>query len=429
MGIFIRPPYIECPKCAEKKFGINGIFDYHYSRRCDNCGYPKPWEKPYTTPLPKINRKIIYLDQFIISNFMKVLHPDFRESFDKKQFDFWYNLFGKLDRIIKLQLIISPYSEAHTDESLMSKYFKPLKKIYELLGHGISFSQPSQIISSQIIQIAKHWIANEHDYDIEIITGHILNKRTDAWFDRFFISMTQNWLFDFKEDTHRLKSSYNNGLVRSFKRWQNGAFRSFDDQYKLESESFGKTYLRIYAEHSLNLLNKFKNPKSLTFNDIEPPPAVWAIIAVEDILEKHVESKETRLKKIKEFFLSNDIQKAPYIKIQSMLFAALARKAAAGQKKMPSPGMTYDIQTISALLPYCDAMFIDNECHSLLNEKPLSTDLNYRTDLFSLNNKEDFLAYLDDIEKNMSEDHYKKVLEVYGEGFIKPYYSIFEKGE
>ena len=429
MGIFIRPPYIDCPKCNERKFGINGIFDYHYSRRCDNCGYPKHPEEPYITPLPKINRKIVYLDQFVISNIMKVLHPDFKRNVDKKHLDFWHNLFGKLDRISKLQLIICPHSGFHTDESLLSQFFKPLKKIYELLGHGIGFIQENNILNSQISQIANYWIKNEKEYKIVIDHSDAIRERIDGWFDQLFISLSQSYLFDFKEDIAEQKKSIHGGLEDVFRRWQTEKHKKFEDWYREETQAFGKVYLNKFAQYNSNLLRKFFLGENLSSDDFFPHNVVITWRCVESVFEKNNIPQNKIISKFMEFLLSNDIQRAPYIKIRSMLCAALARKAASGQKRIPSPGMIYDIQTISALLPYCDAMFIDNECHTFLNEYPLNTDLDFGTRLFSLNNKDKFLSYLDEIEKNMSEDHYNKVLEVYGEDFLEPYYSIFDKSE
>ncbi|GAI74036.1 unnamed protein product [marine sediment metagenome] len=82
------------------------------------------------------------------------------------------------------------------------------------------------------------------------------------------------------------------------------------------------------------------------------------------------------------------------------------------------------------LLPYCDAMFIDNECHAYLNERPLSqTASDYETEIFSQNTKEELLDYLNKIESEASAKHLKKVKEVYGETCPEPYTTLYEKQE
>jgi hypothetical protein len=127
--IFINPPYIKCPKCGKNSFGILGIYDNHYCRRCRECFYPKGDEPYVRYPLPKLKKKIIYIDQFAISNMMKALNPEtkaYKKGTIKK---FWLTLFEKLDKLSKLQLIVCPYSESHRYESLAAPFYNDLKMI------------------------------------------------------------------------------------------------------------------------------------------------------------------------------------------------------------------------------------------------------------------------------------------------------------
>ena len=109
-----------------------------------------------------------------------------------------------------------------------------------------------------------------------------------------------------------------------------------------------------------------------------------------------------------------------------MLFASMARKAASGQKKPPSRGMFDDTEFISILLPYCDAMFLDKECHTYLNEDPLKLAHNHNTDIFSLNTKDNFMEYLDDIESSASPMHLNEVRNVYGDDWAKPFREMYK---
>jgi hypothetical protein len=62
----------------------------------------------------------------------------------------------------------------------------------------------------------------------------------------------------------------------------------------------------------------------------------------------------------------------PYLRISTLLWAALARKAAVGgQRRAPTHGMMNDVKTVATVLPYCDAVFVDNELAGLLGEEPL----------------------------------------------------------
>ena len=107
------------------------------------------------------------------------------------------------------------------------------------------------------------------------------------------------------------------------------------------------------------------------------------------------------------------------------LYAALARKAANGQKRIPGVSFFNDVKTISTLMPYCDAMFIDKECASLLQEEPLRSRIQYETQVFSLATKDRFLEYLNGIKDSATKEHLDKVKEVYGETWHKPYKTMY----
>ena len=115
--------------------------------------------------------------------------------------------------------------------------------------------------------------------------------------------------------------------------------------------------------------------------------------------EKHIDSK------LIEYFTSDEFMELPVVKISSMLFASMARKAASGKKKLPSSGTFNDTEFISILLPYCDAMFIDKEFDAYLNEEPLKSSALNETKIFSQIRKEDFMEYFDDIESSASVSH------------------------
>lgn len=89
-------------------------------------------------------KRIIYLDQGAISNIAKVLNPDFprRERLLKSE-PFWLELYKKLDRLRRLQLIVCPQSYLHLTESMISteKSFESLQYVYSYLSNGCHFVQ------------------------------------------------------------------------------------------------------------------------------------------------------------------------------------------------------------------------------------------------------------------------------------------------
>ena len=91
--------------------------------------------------------------------------------------------------------------------------------------------------------------------------------------------------------------------------------------------------------------------------------------------------------KVCEYLNSDSLKSVPFVEISSLLFAALARKYASGMRKPPDEGLETDINIVSVLLPYCDAMFIDNQMHTYLKERPLCERIAHGTEMFSSNHK------------------------------------------
>lgn len=159
---FIHGPYVKCPKCGENSFSVAIICDHHYFRRCTKCLYPDYYkgEEGVKYPLPKLNKKVIYIDQFAISNMMKFLNPSVKSHEKVKADIFWGKLFEQLNTLCKLQLIICPDSDMHKTESLLAPYYKSLKRMYELLSNGISFQSHETIKLFQIIGQFNIWIGD-----------------------------------------------------------------------------------------------------------------------------------------------------------------------------------------------------------------------------------------------------------------------------
>jgi hypothetical protein len=117
----------------------------------------------------------------------------------------------------------------------------------------------------------------------------------------------------------------------------------------------------------------------------------------------------------KSFGDANRIAEAPFVKLSSLMYAAIAMRAAGGQKEPPNIGTTADIDTVSHLMPYCDAMFIDNGCRSLFLDMPKNLRPADSNKLFSFNTKAEFLNRLRGVGDAISKEHLDAVREVYGD--------------
>ena len=200
---FIHGPYIKCPKCGKNSFSVSIICDHHYFRRCTECYYPDPskGEKSHKYLLPKLNKKVIYIDQFAISNMMKFLNPATKSHRKVKGDIFWGKLFEQLHTLCKLQLIICPDSDMHETESLLAPYYESLKRIYELLSNGISFQSHETIKLFQIIGQFSIWIGDTKKYDLNV--QDIVRKNIDKRTIQYSIRKAERVGIEIKEENNQ----------------------------------------------------------------------------------------------------------------------------------------------------------------------------------------------------------------------------------
>lgn len=421
---FISPPYRQCPKCRQPDtFGTLMVNDDSFSRRCFNCRHTD------SIPLPELNKQVIYIDQFAISNMMKALNTKTVANKKGRVDSFWHTLFEKLDRLCKFQLIICPDSAIHTDESLMTGYFTELKCMYELLSHGVTFQAQESIREQQLYEHALNWAGGNSAKPISLNVDDVVHGKINAWQHRFIISINRNFQESWIEDIRKSRDAICADMADVFKRWQTEKGKPFKYFFEYEYKGLMREWVQgcvAYLERRHDITH---GKTTMDLEVIFPPSPYVMIKTIHDAFKKAGIQDEEIWNRTMEYLNSKYIKDIPFIKISALFFAAIARKAANGGKKNPpGQGMSNDINVISVILPYCDAALIDKECHAYLKEKPLCDEVNYGTRIFSLSNKDEFLNYLDSIEKSASEEHLFWVRQAYGDNWGKPYTTLYAEG-
>jgi hypothetical protein len=423
--VFISEPFVECPKCGKTSFGILSIFRHGYSRRCRNCLFPKGDEPSVTYPLPELDKKVIYIDQLAISNMMKTLNPGAKAHKRTRTDPFWLRLFERLDILVKLQLAICPDSGFHTRESLLSPWFEPLKRMYEQLSCGISFYDRDTIERFQICEHSRNWLSGFPDKELELDVHSVVSGEINAWQDTLHITALQQHGLDWINGLRSARDRVHRGVSAVFRRWQCEKGRAFEEWFEEESSALGPAILKGYLRDRTRFAEMAMGIVPLVPERLLPTAFVTLVRSIEIGFERAGVPNSEVWPKAVEYLTSPSLKTVPFNKIASMLHAALARQAAAGRKKLPTRGMMNDIGVISVLLPYCDAMFVDNECYALLKTKPLCEAIDYGTAVFSPRLRSEFLAYLDDIKASAPHEHFEKVAEVYGERWATPFTTLY----
>ncbi|MGB2714841.1 MAG: hypothetical protein WBC51_11710, partial [Vicinamibacterales bacterium] len=151
----VSRPFVACPHCGAQQFGVLIVGPQSYSRRCRACGH-----RSEMIPLPALLRKVVYIDQFAISNMMKTLNRAHGHHARAAGDPFWRRLFERLDRLVQLQLVICPFSEVHINESVVSPDGAALRVMYERLSLMVGFEFGSVIAERQLRMALDAWLEN-----------------------------------------------------------------------------------------------------------------------------------------------------------------------------------------------------------------------------------------------------------------------------
>jgi hypothetical protein len=340
--------------------------------------------------LPALRKKVIYIDQCAISNIMMVLSPEVKGHERAVAEPFWSELYDVLDVVRHLQVAVCPDSTAHEHESLASPFFGSLKNTYEHFSGGLSFERDESIKMKQIGEAARCFIRKEElKFDLDpqrIVRGHL-----HGWQDRIRISV-DGMLPGTLEGLRNTRSKVQLGIQEVFEEWQKGK-RSFEEVFEQERGAYAPFIARQYVADQEKMARAIMGNLPLSLDAFMPSTASYTIGMVKHIFDMEAAPAKPAAT-VKDFLDSGLLKEVPFNVIASSMFASLAKKAAAGQKEPPNQGTSNDIDVVSTLLPYCDAMFVDNGCRALLQDIPKKHKLPYPCRVFSKNVCSEFLKYL-----------------------------------
>jgi gas vesicle protein len=415
----ISKPYWNCPKCGSiASFGVLRISRNSYSRRCKECWYDQGYK------LPEIKKKIIYLDQFAISNMMNSINTS-SIPFQKNRIDvYWKLVFEKLDVLCKLQVLVCPDSMTHFSESIIANTYKDIKRMYEHLSQDCTFYDFDTIERFYMCAYAINWKNQNKEIDFLLDVKSIIRGKVNEWQDRIHISVNMGIDEEVINEIKNENSMKQSHIKQLFENWKGIKKFDFEEQYQHEVNSYGKTVAQIYMDHLKNYANKMMLGIPLEEKDFRSTISIL-VNSIKDSFINECESEMDAFKMTIEFLLSGYVKNIPAHHISALMWTELARRVAVvGQKKIKG-SIFNDIRTISNLMPYCDAMFVDKECAEILSE--VKTKIKYKTKIFSLRNKDEFLTYLEKLKSDIDGKHLTKIYEVYGEDWPIPYTQMYSK--
>lgn len=339
-SIFISGPYKDCPAC--RKTNCYGVFmpisgNSAYQRECEKCGHTDSYD------LPSIKKRIVYLDQFILSNLLKFLDSEHPSHEKVKSDPFWKELFIKLEHVSKAQAVVFPDSFYHKDESVAGDHvdFNLMKRLYEHFSSGKTLYPGFAIEKNQILHAFNSWIKDQQpsfEYNPESIAfdGDGLHK----WSVGIGITVGGRPRDEEISDLKKRNRATKDWIAKIWEEWSRVG--SFDFILAVKNEA------RALKQHLTNTYNFYKKQQDLmtkaqkgedidwNIDDIMPPISKDIFDGMYRICASNgIEDSEALSKMVQFFDDAEYLLEIPKIKISSVMYAGLARSASLGDKNPP----------------------------------------------------------------------------------------------
>lgn len=400
-----RAPFRKCPSCGEQSLGILRAGGSTLRRRCQRC------QHAISILLPELSKKVVYLDQFAISEIYKVKSGRRRPRSGGQAF--WEEVTARIDRAHLLQQVIFPGSNIHRDETIVSPFANELGLAHEMLSGDVSFANYEHIEQRQVLEYAKAYLNDRVAPCLSFNIDEVLEGNRNDWLPDMHITTDMDYAV-FADGIRRHRDETDASCSVLWQRWIDQK-PTFDEVFAHEFNDFGNAKrgaLRYAAQKAQSALQSYDTHEFLNRLSY---PAMEEFNQLKQLFRGHGIAERELASSVFAFWDWPENRNMPTHRISAYLFAGLSRRlVSAGQKKLPSKGMMNDIRAISTYGPYVDAMFIDKGCASLLSEEPLRSELKLKAQIFSTTSGNAFLEYLRRLDDKTPANVRRHAQEIYG---------------
>ncbi|WP_204240566.1 hypothetical protein [Microvirga arvi] len=358
--------------------------------------------------MPALDKKVIYLDQFAFSELFKIKAGTRRADAHDA---FWRELYDKVQRVLLLQQVIFPTSDVHSSETIVSPFSSDLRNACEAIGGTASLIDTDEVSRRQVRECFEAYRQNRAP-SFSLDVDDVMSTQRNAWLPdmRVFVNA------DYSRFAEGLRDSINRDAERMaapIEFWREER-PPFEKILQAELGSFGSGRLDV-LRHLLDLKDQVEQSNDpLAILGVAGHPVFREFMELLRVFEADGLDQAAATVEVARFWHWPGNREQPRHRITAYLFAAIARKIVAGQRKPPTRGFMNDVSAIASYAPYVDAMFLDKECAGLLRETPLREDLKLRARIFSLNTRQEFLDYLDELGDAASDEVRRYSKRLYG---------------
>ncbi|WP_156929511.1 hypothetical protein [Paracoccus sp. J55] len=400
------PPLATCVACGKRYRVLVQLTARTASYKCASCYDVTCGE------MPELNKKIIYLDQLAISQIFKIRTNTYEMS--TPHYAFWKEAADLLEQCVLLQQLLCPQSDIHRDESMVFQRGNELSLAHEMLGGDTRFQSTSDIEREQVWAYLEAFLSGSEPV-LDLAVDEILDGQRNKWLSRFHVTATVDWS-SFAKGVRDHRELAADNLAPLYERWRADPNASFKSVLKTELEAFGISRISAYSHFTDLARRGLENRDMESFMSGALSGPVREFREIRDFFLNLGVKVDQAGRQVVDFWNWPKNSTIPHHRIQAYLFAAMARKILAGQKKNPTRGATNDIRAIATYAPYVDAMFVDSEFATFLSEKPLMDDLTYRARIFSIRTQNAFLDYLRELVRSATMEIEMIAVALYGDG-------------
>ena len=348
-------------------------------------------------PLPKLDKRAIYLDQFMFSMIYNVKNngnlPKGHEAFAKE-------VYTLLRRCVLLQQIFLPHSDIHHNETTVFHSPIDLRGLYEFFGGDVSLVDSHNVELLQDLQFAKAYF-DRKEPEVSLDIDEIADSRRNEWLPDMYVGVRADYS-QFADHIRTVRGEVHDALKQLADTWLKKK-ASFAGVLESEFSEIGPVKQQAFAKWFEGVSNPDpSDPLALFESSGRPIYREYRELC--RLLEDRGVDEDQQAVEIMKFWHWDRQREIPHQRISSYLFAAVSRRVVMGEKRIIDRGLMNDVRTISTYAPYVDALFIDKRCAALLKEKPLRAELEYKARIFSMSNPDEFLGYLQELEGKTPDD-------------------------
>jgi hypothetical protein len=397
--MFELPPFHKCPKCKKQSFGTLSVGGTVATKRCKDCKYS------HGEILPDVDKRVVYLDQFAVSELYKTKTKTRRQGAPSEQF--WQDCYSLANRAYLRQQVVFPISNLHSDETIVFHSPAELRLAHEMFSGETSFEDTDVIARLQEWQFAEAYLSGCGPPTLTFNVEDVLSGDRNVWLPVYHINVNSN-LSMFAPGLRGDKAIAEDSLKRLAYGWVKN-HSTFDQILKHELSSYGSA-MRYALQQELA-----RTTAAFASND--PSSVLELRFGLQNRYKELATMFAKRAvagKDVSTFLDWKGNEEQPAHKIFAYLIAALGWRVSSGQSPNLTAGILNDFTSIAAYAPYVDAMFVDRQCASLLQQGRVPSELTYKARIFSMSNKQEFLDYLKGLGDAASQEVREFAHELYG---------------